>query len=95
MTENCVNCGAFFNGVFCNKCGTEYCSGCYQELDDVDYCIDCEPKEYLEHMETEFIPACQRDNEISSCNICPDYKTCCWLRDVKDLKERLQREGRK
>lgn len=92
MAENCGVCGGFLSEQMdCNKCGAFHCEICGDML-DCDYCIECEPKEYLEYMENEFIPFCKEEYEIKSCKKCPQYtdiKDCWWLKEVKDLKERL------
>lgn len=92
MPENCECCGAFYDGIFCNKCGASYCGGCGQEL-DYDFCMVCEPEEYLEDLTESIIPTCQKDEEVKSCDECGS-KNACWTRqDYLELKEQVEKEG--
>ncbi len=90
IPDQCGECGKFLTkSGDCNHCGMSMCKGCGEMLDHGEPCEYCQPKEYLESLKEE-ITECQHDNEVKSCDECPDKDRYCYDGQKKDIKERIK-----
>lgn len=73
----------------CNSCGMSMCKGCGEMLDHGEPCENCQPKEYLESLDDD-IAECQHDNEVKSCDECPDKDSDCFDGQKKRIEQEIK-----
>ncbi len=93
IPDNCGECNKFLTkSGDCNSCGMSLCKGCGEMVDHGEPCENCQPKKYLESLEDE-IKDCLHDNEVKSCDECPDKDSYCFHGQKNRIEQEIKEKG--